>query len=73
MVNGYNWKTSCYKLARIRNIKDTCFLSYMEDRAKGKQIHKKKHDHIQSELYNMVLIVELLYGTRGKRKRKRER
>jgi hypothetical protein len=45
----------------------------MEDRAKGKQIHKKKHDHIQSELYNMVLIVELLYGTRGKRKRKRER
>jgi hypothetical protein len=35
---------------RIRNTKDTCFLSYMEDRCKDKHIYKNKHDHIQTQL-----------------------
>jgi hypothetical protein len=30
--------------------KDTCFLSYVEDRSKDKHIHKNKHEHIQTHL-----------------------
>jgi hypothetical protein len=30
--------------------KATCFLSYMDDRSKDKQIHKNKHDHIQTQM-----------------------
>jgi hypothetical protein len=33
---------------RIRNTKDTCFLSYVEDGSKDKHIPKNKHDHIQN-------------------------
>jgi hypothetical protein len=45
------WRISCYvKLARIRNIKDACFLSYVEDRSKDKHIHKNKHDHKYTQL-----------------------
>jgi hypothetical protein len=60
------------KLARIRNTKATYFLSHVEDRSKDKQIHKNKHDHIQTQMYNMFATVELLYGTQGKRERKRK-
>jgi hypothetical protein len=60
------------KLARIRNTKDTCFLSYLEDRSKEKQTHKNKHDHTQTQLQIMFVTVELLHGTWGKRERKRE-
>jgi hypothetical protein len=60
------------KLARIRNTKDGCFLSHVEDRAKHKYIYKNKHDHIQTQIQNMFVTMELLYGTRGKRERKRE-
>jgi hypothetical protein len=46
-VNGCNWRTSRQvKLARIRNTKDTCFLSYVEERSKDKYIHKNKHNYI---------------------------
>jgi hypothetical protein len=37
-----------HQLARIKNTKEACFLSYMEDRPKGKHMHKNKHDHIQT-------------------------
>jgi hypothetical protein len=39
---------------------------------KDKHIHKNKHDHIQIHMQNMVVTVELLYGTWGERERKRE-
>jgi hypothetical protein len=42
----------------------------VEDRSKDKHIHKNKHNHIQTQIQNMFLTVELLYGTGGKRKRK---
>jgi hypothetical protein len=72
-VNGCNLRTSRYvKLARIKSTKDTCFLSYMENRSKNKQIHKNKYDYIQTQLQYMFLTVELLYGTWGKRERKKE-
>jgi hypothetical protein len=31
---------------------------------------KIKHDHIQTQMQNMFVTVELLYGTQGKRERK---
>jgi hypothetical protein len=37
-----------------------------------KNKHPKKHDHIQTQTYNMLVIVELLYGTWRKRESKRE-
>jgi hypothetical protein len=40
----------------------------MEVRSKDKQIHKNKHDHIQTQ--NMFVTVELLYGSQGKWKGK---
>jgi hypothetical protein len=51
MVNGCNWRTSCYlKLTRTWNTKYACFLSYVEDRSKDKPIHKTKHGHVQTQL-----------------------
>jgi hypothetical protein len=44
----------------------------VEDRFKDKHIHKNKHDHIQVQIWNMVVTVEPFYGTRGKREKKRE-
>jgi hypothetical protein len=41
--------------------------------SKEKYIHKTKHDHIQNYMQNMFIIVELTYGTWGRRKRQRER
>jgi hypothetical protein len=60
------------KLDRIRNTKDACFLSYLEDRSKDKHIHKNKYDHIQTQRWNMFVTVELLYGTQKTGERKRE-
>jgi hypothetical protein len=40
--------------------------------SKDKDIHKNKHDYIQTHMYNMLVILEPLYGTWGKRERKRE-
>jgi hypothetical protein len=60
------------KLTMIRDTKAACFLSYMEDRSKDKHIHKNKHDYIQTQIQNMSVRVEILYGTQGKRERKRE-
>jgi hypothetical protein len=34
--------------------------------------YKSKHDHIHTYIENMSVIVELLYGTQGRRERKRE-
>jgi hypothetical protein len=48
-TNGCNWRTLYYvKLARIRNTKNVCFLSYVHDRFKDTHIHKK-HDQIQTQ------------------------
>jgi hypothetical protein len=44
----------------------------MEDRSKEKHIHKTEPDHTQTQIYNMFVTVELLYGICGKRERKRE-
>jgi hypothetical protein len=38
---------------------------------KDKHMHKNKHDHLQTQLQNMFVTVELLYGTQGKKERKR--
>jgi hypothetical protein len=38
----------------------------MEDRSKN------KHDHIETQIQNMFVTMELLYGTRGKKERKRK-
>jgi hypothetical protein len=59
------------KKARKGNTKSPCFLSYVEDKSKDKHIHKNKLDHIQTQVWNMFVTVELLYGTWGKRERKR--
>jgi hypothetical protein len=40
----------------------------MED----KHIHKNKHDHIQTQMYKVFVVVELHYGIQGKRERKKE-
>jgi hypothetical protein len=39
---------------------------------KDKHIHKTKHDYIQTYMKNMFIIVGLLYGTWGRKERKRE-
>jgi hypothetical protein len=39
---------------------------------KDKHIHKNKHDHIQTHMQNMFVIVELLYRTWGRKERKKE-
>jgi hypothetical protein len=39
---------------------------------KDKHMPKNKHDHIQTQMCNMFVTVELLSGTWGKRERKRE-
>jgi hypothetical protein len=39
---------------------------------KDKHIHKNKYDHTQIHAYNIFVIVELHYGTLGRRERKRE-
>jgi hypothetical protein len=39
---------------------------------KDKHINKNKHVHIQTQILNMIIIVELLYGTQRNRERKRE-
>jgi hypothetical protein len=59
------------KLARIRNTKEACFLSYVEDRSKDKHIFQNKHEHMQTQMYNMFVTVELLCGTWRKRERKK--
>jgi hypothetical protein len=38
---------------------------------KDKYIHKNKHDHVQTYMYNMF-VTELLYGTWGRRKKGKE-
>jgi hypothetical protein len=38
------------RMARIRNTKDTCFLSRMEDRSNDKHTYKTKHDHMQIQM-----------------------
>jgi hypothetical protein len=38
---------------------------------KDKHTHKNKQDHTQTQMYKMFIIVELFYGTQGKRERKR--
>jgi hypothetical protein len=48
------------------------FLSYVEDSSNDKHIYKNKHGHTQTQMYNMLLVVEVLYGTQGKKERKRE-
>jgi hypothetical protein len=40
---------------------------------KDKHIYKNKQHHIQTYMYSMFVIVELFYGTQGRRERKRER
>jgi hypothetical protein len=35
-------------------------------------IHKDRHDHTQTQMWNMFVTVELLYGTQRRRERKRE-
>jgi hypothetical protein len=37
-----------------------------------KYVHRNKHDHTQTHLQDMFEIVELLYGTQGRRERKKE-
>jgi hypothetical protein len=39
---------------------------------KDEHIHKNKHGHIQTHIWNMSVIVELLCGTWGKKERKRK-
>jgi hypothetical protein len=65
------WRTSYkLKLARIRNTKDTCFLSYIVDRTKDKHIYKNKHDHIQTQLHFCNSETNLWNsGKEGKKKR----
>jgi hypothetical protein len=44
----------------------------VKDRSKDKHTHKNKHDCIQTQMLNIFVIVELLYGIPRKRERKRE-
>jgi hypothetical protein len=39
---------------------------------KDRNVHKNKHDQTQTHMQNKFVIVELLYGTWGRRERKRE-
>jgi hypothetical protein len=39
---------------------------------KHKHIHKNKHEHVETHMWNMFVIVGLLYGTQGRRERRRE-
>jgi hypothetical protein len=59
------------KLARIRNTKDECFLSYVEDRCKDKHIHKNKHDHIQTHAKHVCNSATTLWNSGKERKEKR--
>jgi hypothetical protein len=40
---------------------------------KDKHIHKNKQYHMQTLIQSVFVIVELLYGTEGRRERKGER
>jgi hypothetical protein len=54
-----------------RKMVEGCMFSLIhEDRSKDK--HKNKHDHIKTQMQSIFVTVELLYGTSGKRERKRE-
>jgi hypothetical protein len=44
----------------------------VEDRYKDKHIYKNEHDHKQTQIQNMLVTVELHYGTQGKREKKRK-
>jgi hypothetical protein len=39
---------------------------------KDRNVHKNKHDQTQTHMQNKFVIGELLYGTWGRRERKRE-
>jgi hypothetical protein len=54
------------KLDRIRYTKETCFLSYMEDRSNDKHVYKNKHDHIETQLWTLFVTVEPREREKGK-------
>jgi hypothetical protein len=56
-----------------QNHKRCIFFSCVKNRCKDKHIHKNKHDHIQTQLENMVVTVLLLYGTQRRRQMKIEK
>jgi hypothetical protein len=56
---------------RVRKIKVTCFLSYVEDRYKYK--YKHYHINIHTHTQNMFPIVGLLEKTRGGGKEENDR
>jgi hypothetical protein len=61
------------EISQAQKDKSRMFFSQMwKIDPKDKHIHKTKHDHIQTSMYNMFVIAEQLHGTRGRRERKRE-
>jgi hypothetical protein len=58
------------EVSQDQNTKAACFLSYVEDKSNDKHVNKNKHDHIQTQMQNMSVTVELLYGTWSKREKK---
>jgi hypothetical protein len=55
---------------RFRKTKATYFLHMWKVDPKDKHIYNNKHDHIQIHMQNVFAIVELLYGTWGKKEGK---
>jgi hypothetical protein len=49
-----------------------CFLSHLEDRSKRKTYTQNKYDHIHTQMENVFVTVELLYGIQRKEERKKE-
>jgi hypothetical protein len=69
-VNRCTWRTSySVKLARIRNTKDTCFLSFGTDRSKDKHIQKKSYTN--SVIEHVCNSVTTLWNSGKERKEKR--
>jgi hypothetical protein len=54
------------KVSQAQKGKGHIFFSHMwKIDPKDKHIHKNKHDHLQTHVENMFVIVELLYVTWG--------
>jgi hypothetical protein len=72
-VNGHLEDIVLCEVIQVQKDKDRHVFSHTwKIDPKDKRIHKDRHDHTQTQMWNMFVTVELLYGTRGRKERKRE-
>jgi hypothetical protein len=60
------------EVSQVQKDKGHVFSHMWKIDSTDKCTYKSKHDHIHTYIENMSVIVELFYGTQGRRERKRE-